>query len=226
MDIRRVGNTGIHTVEGNVAGGRAASLTKQAALQREEYELTKSRIQSSSSSIQRIHEKFTIGSDNIDQEFRDRTIGGFDRRAASMAAQWSWWPCFVGLVTATTFREVRNNLSTIQAKEQKQKEEDEKILEEVREQRRQEKRKKMMAKLSFADDDEEEEDEDKAVNEESSSKKKVMKNPEVDTSFLPDRDRDRLLEEERRRQEEQWQAEQEAIKREVSCPSRDYYLYA
>jgi protein FAM50 len=76
MDIRRVGNTGIHTVEGNVAGGRAASLTKQAAIQREEYELTKHRIkEENSSSIRRIHDKFTTGSDNIDQEFRDRTIG-------------------------------------------------------------------------------------------------------------------------------------------------------
>lgn len=27
-DIKRVGDSGIHTVEGNVAGGRAAKLTK------------------------------------------------------------------------------------------------------------------------------------------------------------------------------------------------------
>lgn len=37
-DIKRIGDTGIHTVEGNIAGGRAARLTKRAEAERIEYE--------------------------------------------------------------------------------------------------------------------------------------------------------------------------------------------
>ena len=43
-DIRRIGDSGIHTVEGNVAGGRAARLTKERDAQKAEYEKTKTKI--------------------------------------------------------------------------------------------------------------------------------------------------------------------------------------
>jgi len=75
-DIKRVGDTGIHTVEGNVAGGRAARLTKRAEAERQEYEQVKTKIkETNASGLREIHEKFTTGTDAADYEFRARTIG-------------------------------------------------------------------------------------------------------------------------------------------------------
>ncbi len=45
--------------------------------------------------------------------------------------------------------------------------------------------------------------------------KKITKNPEVDTSFLPDRERDQRLAEEEERKHREWLEEQERIKKEV-----------
>ncbi len=61
----------------------------------------------------------------------------------------------IGLVTANTFRAVRDNLTSIQADELKQKQEHEKAIQEFKEKHRTEKRKKMISKLSFIGDDEE-----------------------------------------------------------------------
>ncbi|UYV74674.1 FAM50A [Cordylochernes scorpioides] len=73
-----------------------------------------------------------------------------------------------------------------------------------------------IALLSFAGEDDEEEEEEEEEPEEEPPPKKVMKNPNVDTSFLPDRERD---EEERRMREElrqiqQWEQQQQQIKNE------------
>jgi protein FAM50 len=43
-DIRRIGDSGIHTVEGNVAGSRAARLTNERQKQKDEYEKIKTKI--------------------------------------------------------------------------------------------------------------------------------------------------------------------------------------
>lgn len=43
-DIRRIGDAGVHTVEGNVAGNRAVQLNKQRDLQKAEYEAVKSKV--------------------------------------------------------------------------------------------------------------------------------------------------------------------------------------
>lgn len=43
-DIRRVGDAGVHTVEGTVAGSRAARMTKQREQERMEYEAVKNKI--------------------------------------------------------------------------------------------------------------------------------------------------------------------------------------
>ncbi|XP_047737182.1 protein FAM50A-B isoform X3 [Hyalella azteca] len=109
----------------------------------------------------------------------------------------------------------------------KQREEERKRNREIQaknEQKREEKRK--IAKLSFAldDDDEEEEggdeeeekDGDESDGEKDEKKKKggIFKNPDVDTSFLPDRERE---EEENRLREElrqEWENKQQATKNE------------
>ncbi|BEI94587.1 uncharacterized protein CcaverHIS019_0701590 [Cutaneotrichosporon cavernicola] len=73
-------------------------------------------------------------------------------------------------------------------------------------------KKKKRAMLSFAD----EEEAGKAVEEAPSPKrKKLLKNPEVDTSFLPDREREAQERTEREELRQKWLAEQERIKNEV-----------
>jgi protein FAM50 len=65
--------------------------------------------------------------------------------------------------------------------------------------------------LSFGDDLEEPE----ADEEQETAKKKVVKNPTVNTSFLPDRERELQEIEERKRLTEIWHQEQDLKKQEV-----------
>lgn len=59
-DIKRVGDSGIHTVEGNLAGRRAAELTKEREKQREEYEVVKQKIKDQNATgALRISDKFS-----------------------------------------------------------------------------------------------------------------------------------------------------------------------
>jgi len=55
-------SSGIHTVEGNVAGSRAARLTKQREAQKAEYESYKNKIkEQNSAAVGRIDDKFNAG---------------------------------------------------------------------------------------------------------------------------------------------------------------------
>lgn len=87
------------------------------------------------------------------------------------------------------------------------------------EQRKVRKRKKAAkAKLSFADD-EEEGNGDESVGTpsrdlEQSAKKKLRKNPNVDTSFLPDREREEAERREREELRQEWLRKQEELKAE------------
>ena len=75
-DIKRVGDTGIHTVEGTMAGSRAARLTQQREAQKAEYEAVKSKIKEANSvGVGRIDDKFNSGREAVDLEFRRRTEG-------------------------------------------------------------------------------------------------------------------------------------------------------
>eukprot|EP01036_Dinobryon_divergens_P002034 gene2034-2669_t len=61
-DIKRVGEAGIHTVEGNIAGSRAARLVKERDAQRNEYESIKNDIKKQNAAgVGRIDEKFNTG---------------------------------------------------------------------------------------------------------------------------------------------------------------------
>ncbi|ROL43160.1 Protein FAM50A [Anabarilius grahami] len=90
-------------------------------------------------------------------------------------------------------------------------------LEKQKEKKRKEEQKRKIASLSFNPDEGEEEEEEEEIEEEICipvKKKKLGKNPDVDTSFLPDRDRE---EEENRLREElrqEWERKQEKIKSE------------
>lgn len=227
-DVKRVGSSGIHTVEGNVAGPRAAKLTKARDEEQAKYEAAKSQIKEQNTAvIGRIDDKFNSASDVADQEFRKRTVG---------------------LVTADEFRQARLTANAANAVTQKteMEREQERIQSELEKKKvRAEKRKKMASALSF-----DVEDEDcppaapiKTMNQTATSAaataadldaegvtsasttqtneqeggallKKRMKNPEVDTSFLPDRERDENIEREKARLRQEWLDQQEIIKNE------------
>lgn len=75
-DIRRVGDSGVHTVEGTVAGSRAAELNKQRDRQRAEYEAVKQKIKEENDArLGKIDQKFSAASDAFEQEFRRKTVG-------------------------------------------------------------------------------------------------------------------------------------------------------
>ncbi|KAJ1958313.1 hypothetical protein EC988_000381 [Linderina pennispora] len=74
-------------------------------------------------------------------------------------------------------------------------------------------KKKKIAKLSFGDDSEEEEE----------VRKKVVKNPAVDTSFLPDAERDAADAQAREQLRQKWLLEQEKIKDEPVLITYSYW---
>lgn len=71
----------------------------------------------------------------------------------------------------------------------------------------------MKASLSFTvDEDEQEEKENEEI---LPIKKKIAKNPNVDTSHLPDRERDERIKEERERLTKEWLEQQEIVKNQM-----------
>ena len=195
-DIKRVGDTGVFTVEGAVAGFRASKLTKKRDAQQAEYELAKDKIkQQNASSFSRIDDKFSAASDSLEQEFRRRTVG---------------------LVTADDFRKVKEETVEVKSESEKMVLQRQAEAAERRKAERTLKRKKLASSLSFTVDDDGE-NADSAGQEEVAidSIKKTKKDPTVVTSFLPDRDRDTTLQKERERLQEEWLAQQTVIKNEV-----------
>jgi protein FAM50 len=224
-DIRRVGDSGVHTVEGVVAGARAARLTKQRDKEAAEYEAEKNKIkEQNSAAVGRIDEKFNAVTDVVENEFRRRTVG---------------------LVSADDFRKARECLVEAVSEGEKRQREREEEASARRKEERALKRKKMAATLSFAVDDDEEAanaDGDEAAaargsgaavatitttTSSSSSATaataaaapviaaKVKKDPTADAAFLPDRDRDLAQQAERERLRQEWLAQQDVVKNEM-----------
>lgn len=201
--------SGIHTVEGNVAGARAAQLTKQRQKQQAEFEEKQLQIRSSKDkSLLSKQDKFQGDSSlsKAEKTFKSKTVG---------------------LVTAEEFRRL-----TEESAQQAQKNEDdvneesqpkltaeeqarlEKIERKKRKQKRKEKRKQMSA-LSFAHDEQEQdlfETEDTPTLASAEKTARSLKDPTVDTSFLPDQQRERQEQQERRRLEQEWKQKQAEIK--------------
>lgn len=117
----------------------------------------------------------------------------------------------MGLVTADDFRKAREFVDEAKEASDRLEVERQQAELEAAKQRRDNKRKVQQKALSFADDDEEEE----TV---FVSRKKYTKNPTVDTSFLPDRERDSVLEQRRKELSEEWRIQQDNIKKEVRPP--------
>lgn len=70
MNIERHGSSGVHTVEGNLAGRRAAKLTQEREKQQQEYEKKKQDIQLTNQRGARIDKNFESHRDDDEHEFK------------------------------------------------------------------------------------------------------------------------------------------------------------
>jgi len=86
--------TGIHTVEGNLAGSRAAKLTKKREKQQQEYEQKKQKIQN----------EYKRGGLKINEKFGGSATDQFEAMFKSKT---------IGLVTADEFRKAREDASKV-----------------------------------------------------------------------------------------------------------------
>ncbi|GAB5587624.1 hypothetical protein Unana1_02524 [Umbelopsis nana] len=112
----------------------------------------------------------------------------------------------VGLFELDDFRKIKENIE-----EQQRKEAAKTALLGEEKAKKKKKKNQSKIKLSFAADDEAEEEEDKEV----VKKPKLGKDPNVDTSFLPDRDREEVERLQREELRQQWLKKQEETKEEV-----------
>jgi protein FAM50 len=209
-------DTGINTVEGNVAGSRAAHLSKKRAAEQAEFEARKQKIKADS-------ERGKLG---IDSKFDTNTnVSAEEQRFRAKT---------VGLVTAEEFRKASAEAERARGKRigedddehdndgeaaPKISEEEQKRLEKERKRAKKKalkEKKKRMATLSFGADevlDDNDADADDLSN--NNKTKTIMKNPDVDTSFLPDQEREERAKAEKERLRKEWLERQAAMKEEV-----------
>lgn len=189
--------------------GRAMHLKKKREKALEELEHRKKKIEEELK-LSTMENKFAAHYDAVEQQLKSSTIG---------------------LVTLTEMKAKQEDVVKERERQlaQKQKEKELQRMREIQKKReQQEKQKRQIAALSFRlEDDGEEEDEDEGSDDEKEGeqdeeeenepllkKKKLGKNPDVDTSFLPDRERE---EDEKRVREElrmEWVQKQERLKNE------------
>ncbi|XP_065279116.1 protein FAM50A [Emys orbicularis] len=182
--------------------GRALQLMKKRERQREHMEQMRQRIAEENIMKSNIDKKFSAHYDAVEAELKSSTVG---------------------LVTLNDMKAKQEALVKEREKQLAKKEQSKELqlkLERLRERERKQEQKRKISSLSFTLDEEEDEEEDEEQLEEEEpeelppKKRKLGKNPDVDTSFLPDRDRE---EEENRLREElrqEWEAKQEKIKSE------------
>ncbi|XP_077575464.1 protein FAM50A [Stigmatopora nigra] len=192
--------------------GRAMQLMKKREKEREQLEQLKQRIAEDNMVKSNIDKKFSAHYDAVEAELKSSTVG---------------------LVTLNDMKAKQEALVKEREKQLAKKEQSKELqlkLEKQKEKKRKEEQKRKIASLSFnpeddGDDDDEDEEEEKEEEDDEEEeeeeleylpvkKKKLGKNPDVDTSFLPDRDRE---EEENRLREElrqEWELKQEKIKSE------------
>uniref|UniRef100_A0A8C2VQ11 FAM50A/XAP5 C-terminal domain-containing protein n=1 Tax=Chinchilla lanigera TaxID=34839 RepID=A0A8C2VQ11_CHILA len=175
--------------------GRAMHLMKKREKQREQMEQMKQRISEENIMKANIDKKFSVHYDAVEAELKSSTVG---------------------LVTLNDMKAKQEALVKEREKQLAKKEQSKELqlqLEKLREKERRTEAKRKISSLSFTLEEEEEGGEEEEE-ETARKKRKLGKNPDVDTSFLPDRDRE---EEENRLREElrqEWEAKQEKIKSE------------
>uniref|UniRef100_M3Y1A3 FAM50A/XAP5 C-terminal domain-containing protein n=1 Tax=Mustela putorius furo TaxID=9669 RepID=M3Y1A3_MUSPF len=185
------------------AGG-TMHLMKKREKQRKQMEQMKQRIVEENIMKSNMDKKFSAHYDTVEAELKSSTIG---------------------LVTLNDMKAKQEALVKEREKQLAKKEQSKELqlkLEKLREKERKQEAKRKISSLSFTLEEEEEagDQEEAAAYEEelereevTTKKRKLGKNPDVDTSFLPD---DREEEENRLREElrQEWEAKQEKIKSE------------
>lgn len=181
--------------------GRAMQLMKKREIAQQEIEYRKKKIEDDLK-IHNIENKFATHYNAVEQQLKSTTIG---------------------LVTLNEMKAKQENIvrererKLAQKEREKEKEKEEAL---VAKQLEKSKQKKQIQALSFNPDDDDDDDDNDDDDEELEDDdyvpkvKKIKKNPDVDTSFLPDRERE---EEEKRMREElrqEWATKQQALKEE------------
>mmetsp|Transcript_1854 Transcript_1854/g.1991 ORF Transcript_1854/g.1991 Transcript_1854/m.1991 type:complete len:350 (+) Transcript_1854:150-1199(+) len=207
-DVKRIGDSGIHTVEGNLAGARAGRLTKQREKQQKEYEAAKNKIkEQNAAGVGRIDDKFNAATDSLEQEFRRRTVG---------------------LVTADDFRKAKadtEDAGTENISLKKRQEREQEAID-MKKRDRALKRKKLASSLSFNDDEGEgDHSESNGLDNSGSAPtiRRPRKDPSAETSFLPDKERDMERLRERERLQQEWIAQQTVVKNEMLQITYSYW---
>ena len=241
-------DTGIHTVEGNVAGSRAASLTRKREADQEAFEQRKKKIVADAERGKRgIDDKFdgTSKLSKSEAEFRSKTVGLVTAEEfikATREAEELKKKKVVGLfdeVEEETDGKLSADAAAAAAAASGEAEMTEAECKKLEKQRKKErkkalkKKKKAMSTLSFAgaedadgivdDGIDDEMDDQKATAGSSDEGREVKKNPAVDTSFLPDKDREAAAEAERLRLKREWVQKQKAMQNEMLDITYSYW---
>ncbi|ELV13991.1 protein FAM50B [Tupaia chinensis] len=174
--------------------GRAMHLIKKREKQKEQMAVLKQRIAEETIMKSKVDKKFSAHYDAVEAELKSSTVG---------------------LVTLNDMKAKQEALlreRERQLAKREQLEERRLQLEMRREKERRRERKRKISNLSFTLDDSDGDGDEGCPAQAGKSKKNLGKNPDVDTSFLPDRDRE---EEENRLREElrkEWEAQREKVK--------------
>ncbi|KAG1803734.1 XAP5, circadian clock regulator-domain-containing protein [Suillus plorans] len=179
----------------NAEGRREDAFIKQRAQNREEYERQKQTLINETEKSRPSVNKFVGQNDSMEETLKNQTIG---------------------LVRLEDFQQRRKELEEAKAREAARTNELKDETKKVK------KRKKTKATLSFAMDDEVDVEGDTSsrqspevqTGEQPSKRAKFRKNPNVDTSFLPDREREEAERKERERLRQEWIRRQEELKQE------------
>ncbi|KAF9526987.1 XAP5, circadian clock regulator-domain-containing protein [Crepidotus variabilis] len=178
-------------------GRREDALVKERAKMREEFERQKATLIKETEKARPSSNRFVGQNDSVEDNLKNKTVG---------------------LMHLEDFQQRRKELEEIRAREAAKSSE---LKEETKKAKKRKKTAK--AKLSFAMEDEEggdEEPEDLKANDDEDDEEprvkrsKLKKNPNVDTSFLPDRDREEAERKERESLRLEWIEKQEKMKKE------------
>lgn len=190
-------------------GGRAQILMKKRQKEQEEMEIKRKKIEEELN-VGSIQNKFASHYDAVEQQLKSNTIG---------------------LVTLTEMKAKQEVLIKERERQLAKKNAEARLIEKQKEEKKR-KEKMKIAALSFdpeedEEDEEEEGGEDEETKEEevevkqenvemtsSNKKKRLGMNPDVDTSFLPDRDREEAENKLREQIAQEWMQKQEEIKNE------------
>jgi protein FAM50 len=197
--IVRHGGAGVVTAEGVTAGPRAAKLARARAEQAAEFEAKKQAIAAENASVARIGDKFAAVASSVETTFKAKTVGLVSLSEYKAAMEEAADAAKKGPLIAAAAAAAAAAIPKAASRKRKRKA-----------------RKAAAALLSFGGEEEEEEE---AAAEPAFAKTKTGKDPSVETSFLPDADRESLVAAKRAALEAEWearQAEEKAAKLEVT----------